>query len=85
MTEDEAKKLASQHINTTRSPHLAQALEHGDKKIWNVSFAGDGEEPIIVSIDDSTSEVLKVFEPMKMMAAAPEEVRGIITSDPDKR
>lgn len=81
MEDNDAAQTAQKHLNTERTPRTTTLVDMGEKKCWQVTFAGDGEDPVIVTLDDQTSEVLQVFEPLKM---APPGLRDIITGDPDK-
>ncbi|MCA9793108.1 MAG: hypothetical protein KC910_14970 [Candidatus Eremiobacteraeota bacterium] len=78
MTEQEAIKLARQHLQTEREPRQASLREHGDRRLWQVSFAGDGQPPQVVTIDANEGKVLQVFEPLKIQPTAP--IMDIITT-----
>lgn len=82
MTEQEATALAKKHISTERTPRQTQMREHDSRKLWQVSFAGDGEPPVVVTIDADKGEVLQVFEPMKI--APTKGIMDIITTAPEK-
>jgi hypothetical protein len=83
MTKEEASALACQHLGTERVPHQVEQAAYPERKIWNVSFAGDGEPPVIVSVDGEKREVIQVFEPLKMMGGPMGQVRDIITEIPE--
>lgn len=81
MNENRAKEVAREHLGTEREPRLAASTEIGGRTCWQVSFMGDEQEPVIVTIDDQSEKVLQVFEPLKV---APVEMRDLITGDTEK-
>lgn len=78
MTEQEATRLAQEHLKTDRQPRQASLREHGERQLWQVSFAGDGQPPQLVTIDAKEGKVLQVFEPLKIQPTAP--IMDIITT-----
>ncbi len=81
MDENQARGLAKEHLKTEREAHSAVCAELGGQKCWQISFMGDGSEPVIVTINDESQQVLQVFEPLKV---APMEMRDLITGDTEK-